>query len=401
MGLTFRLLAVREGARAGVLSTPHGDIPTPALLVVGTKATVKALGPDDLERAGVPGLLCNTYHLWLRPGPDLIASLGGLHRFMGWSGPIMTDSGGFQVFSLGWGLEHGVGKIGFFPGEREPPGSGAKRRERLARVDEEGVTFTSHLDGSRLRLTPELSIAIQQKLGADIILALDECTSPFHDYAYTRVALERTHRWALRCLEARASSQALYGIVQGGYFPDLRIRAARFIASLPFDGYAIGGSLGRSKEDMGRVLEWTCPLLPEDRPRHLLGIGEPDDLFEAVARGIDTFDCVAPTRWARNGALLISPEAGGRRENRFRLSILRSAWAADDSPPDPYCSCYTCRRFSRAYLRHLFKEEELLAYRLASLHNVHFICSLMSEIRESILSGSFLELKRKWLGSEA
>lgn len=398
MPLNFRLLAGQGRARAGVISTPHGDIPTPALLVVGTKATVKALGPDDLERAGVPGLLCNTYHLWIRPGPDLIASLGGLHRFMGWPGPIMTDSGGFQVFSLGWGLEHGVGKIGFFPGDREPGAAGVKGRARLARVDEEGVTFTSHLDGSRLRLTPELSIAIQEKLGGDIILAFDECTSPFHDHAYTRLALERTHRWARRCLEAHTSSQALYGIVQGGCFPDLRRQAARFIGSLPFDGYAVGGSLGRSKEDMHQVLDWTLPLLPEGRPRHLLGIGEPDDLFEAVARGVDTFDCVAPTRLARNGALLISPEAGGRRENRFRLPVLRSAYAADDSPPDPRCSCYTCRRFSRAYLRHLFKEQELLAYRLASLHNVHFICRLMREIRESILDGFFPELKRRWLG---
>lgn len=399
---SFRITAADGRARAGVIATAHGEIPTPAFAPVGTQATVKALGPDDLKATGCRLILANTYHLHLRPGAGLVRELGGLHRFMGWDGPIMTDSGGFQAFSLGFGLEHGVGKIAsIFPGDaacQSPPGGGrGGRRRRLAEVDDDGVTFVSHLDGSRQRLTPEISIGIQELLGADIILAFDECTSPLHDYAYTRLALGRTHRWALRCLAAHRSGQALYGIVQGGAYRDLREESARFIGSLPFAGFAVGGSLGRSKEDMYRVLDWTVPLLPEERPRHLLGIGDVDDIFAAVARGIDTFDCVGPTRLARNGALLVCPAAGGTPANRFRLNIRNAAFARDEGPVDPGCRCYTCRSFTRAYLRHLFRAGELLAYRLASIHNITFMMDLMAQIREAVASGRLAELERDWL----
>lgn len=399
--LTFTIEARHGRARAGTLSTPHGDIPTPAFAAVGTQACVKALAPDDLRAAGVDVVLANTYHLYLRPGAETVGRLGGLARFMSWHGPTMTDSGGFQVFSLGFGLEHGVGKIAsLFPGEAgcrvlpERP-----RGERLTRVDDDGVTFVSHLDGSRHRFTPEFSIRVQETLGADVILAFDECTSPLHDHAYTREALGRTHRWAVRCLEARRTDQALYGIVQGGAYPDLRAESARFVGGLPFDGFAIGGSLGRSKADMLRVLDWTLPLLPEERPRHLLGIGDVEDLFEGVARGIDTFDCVSPARLARNGALLLRPGAGGGPRNRFRLNIRNAAHAHDGGPVDPGCRCTTCRTFSRAYLRHLFKAGELLAFRLATLHNLTVVMDLMRDIRAAVRAGELEALRREWLGS--
>ncbi len=404
-GFSFQILAGDSAARVGVIATPHGEIPTPAFVPVGTQATVKALAPDDLRAVGCSLILANTYHLHLRPGAETVRDLGGLHRFMGWDGPIMTDSGGFQAFSLGFGIEHGVGKIAsIFPGEEaacESPSGHVRRGERrkLATVDEDGVTFVSHLDGSRQRLTPETSIKVQEMLGADIILAFDECTSPLHDHEYTRLALGRTHRWALRCLAAHSTGQAMYGIVQGGAYRDLREESARFVGGLPFAGFAVGGSLGRSKEDMHRVLEWTVPLLPEERPRHLLGIGDVDDIFAAVGRGIDTFDCVGPTRLARNGVLLVGPEAGGTPANRFRLNIKNAAFARDERPVDHRCRCYTCRSFSRAYLRHLFRVGELLAYRLASIHNVAFMMDLMARIREAIAAGRLRELRREWLGS--
>ncbi len=412
--ISFAVEAVDGQARVGVLRTPHGAIATPAFAVVGTRAAVKALSPDDLRAAGVEVVLANTYHLYLRPGADIVRRLGGLHRFMAWDGPIITDSGGFQAFSLGFGLEHGVGKIAsMFPEETggghtggRPSDRGASERpadrpgrKKLAEVDDGGVTFVSHLDGSRHRLTPETSIAVQEALGADIILAFDECTSPLHDHAYTRRALERTHRWARRCLDARTrGDQALYGIVQGGAYRDLREESARFIGGLPFEGFAIGGSLGRSKADMHRVLEWSVPLLPPERSRHLLGIGDIEDLLACVARGIDTFDCVAPTRLARNGALLVSPAAGGSPANRFRLNIRNARHALDGGPVDPACRCATCRGgYSRAYLRHLFQTGELLAYRLATLHNVTFVMDLMDRVRQAIRAGRLEELSREYL----
>ncbi len=423
-------------ARCGVLKTPHGDIHTPSFVAVGTQATVKAVGPDDLKKIGIQVLIANTYHLHLRPGEDVIAQLGGLHRFMGWDGPIMTDSGGFQAFSLGAAIEHGVGKIAsIFPDEMEAAERGghlrkARQGQSLVKITEEGIEFRSHLDGSPHKFTPENTIEIQKKLGADIIFVLDECTSPLHDYEYTRRAMERTHRWAVRALEqfkkpspsdltptpslcaphpflpspskgrgdggegeegpGVRSKQALFGIIQGGAYQDLRERSARFISTLDFDGFGIGGSVGRSKEDLYKVLDWTIPLLPEEKPRHLLGIGEIEDIFHAVARGVDLFDCVAPTRMARNGALWV------KDAEDFRINITNSMYKTDPRPIAPECECYTCQNFSRAYLHHLFIAKEILAMRLATIHNLYFLESLMREIRRAIQEGALIELAATW-----
>jgi queuine tRNA-ribosyltransferase/7-cyano-7-deazaguanine tRNA-ribosyltransferase len=390
MAITFTITrqSLNLPSRLGRIETGHGAIETPAFLPVGTQATVKTLTPDELIGLGAQGILANTYHLFLRPGPELIERLGGLHRFTGWPGPIMTDSGGYQAFSLGTALEHGVGKIAkMFPGATEAPRRPVKKK--LARIDENGVAFASHLDGSAQLLTPEISIRVQRQLGADLVLAFDECTSPLSDERYTREAMERTHRWALRCLEAwQPGPQGLYGIVQGGAHRDLREKSARFIGALPFDGLAIGGSLGRSKQDMLDVLDWTIPLLPPHRPRHLLGIGDPVDLFTCVERGIDTFDCVAPTRLARHGALYT---ADGR------LNVANAAFREHQAPIEEGCPCYTCQRFSRAYLRHLFVADEILGYRLATLHNLHFILTLMRRMRQAIADGTFLAFKDAFL----
>ena len=417
-------------ARCGVLRTPHGDIHTPSFVAVGTQATVKAIGPDDLKKIGIQVLIANTYHLHLRPGEDVIAQLGGLHKFMGWDGPIMTDSGGFQAFSLGAAIEHGVGKIAsIFPDEMEAAERGghlrkARQGQSLVKITEEGIEFRSHLDGSPHKFTPENTIEIQRKLGADIIFVLDECTSPLHDYEYTKRAMERTHRWAVRALEyfkgrplprplpdtergaspsrfgkgarglglgpGESSKQAIFGIVQGGAYQDLREQSARFISALDFDGFGIGGSVGRSKEDLYRVLDWTIPLLPEEKPRHLLGIGEIEDIFHAVARGVDLFDCVAPTRMARNGALWV------RDSENFRINITNAMYKTDPRPIEEHCECYTCQNFSRAYLHHLFIAKEILAMRLATIHNLYFLESLMREIRRAIQENALIELAATW-----
>ncbi len=408
-------------ARSGVLKTPHGEIQTPSFVAVGTQATVKAVGPDDLKKIGIQVLIANTYHLHLRPGEDIIAQLGGLHSFMGWDGPLMTDSGGFQAFSLGAAIEHGVGKIAsIFPDEVEAAERGghlrkARQGQSLVKITEEGIEFRSHLDGSPQKFTPENTIEIQKKLGADIIFVLDECTSPLHDYEYTKRAMERTHRWALRALEQfrRPSplaplpssrtgegwpigrgegpgSQALFGIIQGGAYRDLREQSAQFISSLDFDGIGIGGSVGRSKNDLYKVLEWTIPLLPEEKPRHLLGIGEIEDIFHAVARGVDLFDCVAPTRMARNGALWV------KDSENFRINITNARYKTDPRPVEEGCDCYTCRNFSRAYLHHLFIAKEILAMRLATIHNLYFLESLMRKIRAAISEHALVELAAEW-----
>ncbi len=396
--LSFEVTARDGRARTGLLRTPHGAVETPAFVAVATQATVKTLTPEELKEIGIQIIIANTYHLHLLPGEGVIAELGGLHRFMHWEGPLMTDSGGFQVFSLGAGREHGVGKIAsIFPEEGDRGGHLKPKPGRsLVEVDEDGVEFVSYIDGSRHRFTPEGVIRIQRQLGADIILVLDECTSPLHDYEYTKRALERTHRWALRALEefhrGDTSKQALYGIVQGGAYRDLRERSAEFISGLDFDGFAIGGSLGKSKQEMHAVLDWTIPLLPEEKPRHLLGIGEVEDIFAAIARGIDTFDCVAPTRMARTGTLFV------RGEERFRLHIRNARYRNDPRPIDPECGCYTCKNYSRAYLRHLFEAQELLALRLATIHNLYFLADLMRRIRAAIQAGEFAELAQEWLG---
>lgn len=395
--LGFQINTQQGMARSGILMTPHGSIKTPAFIPVGTQATVKTLDVEDLRHINVPAVLANTYHLYLRPGSKLIRKHGGLHGFMAWDGPILTDSGGFQVFSLGFGLEHGVSKISsIFPDEDVPERRTTKKK--LMRVDEEGVDFLSHLDGSKHRMTAESSIAIQQELGADIILAFDECTSPLHNEDYTAKALDRTHRWAERSLVAwtNRETQALYGIVQGGAYRRLREKSAKFIGGLDFPGYAIGGSLGRNKGDMYKILEWTTPLLDSAKPRHLLGIGEIADLFAGVARGIDTFDCVAPTRMARNGTVYVNPSGGGRAASKFRLSLAAASVADDPRPIDPTCDCFTCQTYSRAYLRHLFNANEQLGARLATIHNLRFIFNLMGAIRQAIENASLLDLATQW-----
>ncbi|HAF71178.1 MAG: Queuine tRNA-ribosyltransferase [Acetothermia bacterium 64_32] len=390
----FEVTAEHRGseARLGVLHTPHGDVKTPAFVAVATRGTVKALSPDDLLSLGIQVLIGNTYHLYLRPGAETVGALGGLHGFFGWAGPWMTDSGGFQVFSLGAGKVHGVGKIApIFPGDTRPRAAGGS----LVRLTEEGVHFRSVVDGAWVFFSPEEVIRAQRLLGADIILPLDECTSPFHDRAYTEAAMERTHRWAERALRAFEETrglgpnpgQALFGIVQGGAYEDLRRRSARVIAGMNFSGFAIGGSLGRSKEDMLRVIEWTVGELPKERPRHLLGIGTVEDIVEAVRRGVDAFDCAAPTRMARNGTLLSGQEEG------FRLNIKGARFRRDGRPIEEGCDCPTCRRHSRAFLHHLLRSGELSYFRLATLHNLRFMARLMAAIRARIALGKELSLE--------
>jgi len=376
-------------ARLGEINTPHGKIHTPAFVVVGTQATVKSLSPEELKQLGIEVVLANTYHLFLRPGDLTIKKLGGLHKFMHWDGPIVTDSGGFQVFSLGFALLHGIGKIAnIFPEEtkfRIP----TKSKSSFVKINNNGVIFKSHLDGKTHHLTPEKSIEIQENLGADIIFAFDECTSPLSDKKYTQLAMKRTHNWAKQCLKVKKrNDQAIFGIIQGGEYRDLREESAKFINSLPFAGFGIGGSLGKSKKDMHNILEWVMPLLDEKKPRHLLGIGEIEDLFNGVERGVDLFDYVAPTRMARNGTLLTK---------KGRINILKSEFISDKKPIDGSCGCYACKNFSRAYLNHLFKAEEILAHRLATIHNLYFITDLMEKIKAAIRAGKFIELKNKFI----
>ncbi len=403
-GFAFNIHHEVGQARLATYSTPHGQIETPAFVAVGTQATVKSVTPEQVRAAGIQVLFANTYHLYLRPGADIVARMGGLHRFMNWDRPILTDSGGFQVFSLGAGIEHGVGKIAnIFPGEGEARPE-ARPGEGLVRVEEERVTFKSHLDGSLHVFTPEKSIEIQRALGADMILAFDECTSPLHDAAYTRQSCQRTHRWAERSLRQFQDSdplhgyaQALYGIVQGGAFRDIREESAQVIGSMAFDGIAIGGNLGKTKEDMHAVIEWTVPHLPRDKPRHLLGIGDIPDIFAAVARGCDTFDCVAPTRNARNAALHARWDDDGAPLPKFRLNLRNARFKDDPRPVVADCTCYTCQHYSRAYLHHLFRADELLAFTLGTLHNLHFITTLCAEIRQALRDGTFAAMQEAWL----
>lgn len=383
--------------RTGIVRTEHGKFETPAFIPVATLASVRGLDSRDLKKLKVDVILANTYHLYLRPGDELIRRRGGLHRFMNYDKTIITDSGGFQVFSLGFGMEHGVGKIAdniFLEGLRNKNFRG----DKWAKVDEKGVSFKNPLTGEIVRLTPEKSMEIQSNLGADIIFTFDECTSPLSDKRYTEEALERTHRWEERCLESYDRKQSLFGIVQGGEYRDLRIRSARFVADKDFAGYGIGGSLGKSKEDMHNILEWVIPVLPEEKPRHLLGIGAVEDIFNSVERGVDMFDCVAPTRWARRGHLYVSPEAGGTVENKFRINIRNAGFREDDEPVDKSCNCFVCKNYSRSYLRHLQSAEDLTYFRLASYHNVNFMLRFMEKIRDSINNNYFRELKKEWLG---
>jgi queuine tRNA-ribosyltransferase len=364
MSFRYRLLATDGQARLGLFSTPHGDIRLPGFAPVGTQAAVKTLSPEEVRHVGCDLVLANTYHLYLRPGAERVARFGGLHRFMGWEGPILTDSGGFQIFSL----------------------SG------LRKVDADGVTFQSHIDGSRHRFTPELVMALQAQLGADIIMCLDECPDPL-DRCYNEIALERTHAWARRCAAAqqRPHEQALFGIVQGGIFPDLRQQSVVALTALDLPGYAIGGlAVGETKEQMYATLDVTVPLLPADRPRYLMGVGAPEDIVEAVARGVDLFDSVMPTRIGRHGAFFT---AQGRRNLR------NAAFADAFGPLEAGCDCYTCTRFETGYVHHLFRAGEILGLRLLTLHNLRFMQRLLQALRDHIAAGTFATFKTTFLAA--
>lgn len=362
MSLYFEILKTRGRARAGILQTPHGPIATPVFAPVGTAATVKAVSPRDLDELGATLVLANTYHLHLRPGDELIRDLGGLHEFMQWDGPLLTDSGGFQVFSLA----------------------------EINKIDDQGVTFRSHIDGSKHRFTPEISIKIQENLGADIIMCFDQCPPPTKRDIVEN-AVTRTNAWAVRCRQAHPDdhSQALFGIVQGGIFEDLRAKSAEFLQTLDFPGYAIGGlAVGEGKPEMYRTLDFTVPMLSDDKPRYLMGVGEPDDLVEAVMRGVDIFDCVIPTRLARHGAALTS-------EGRLNMRNLQHA--TDKRPVDEGCNCYCCQHFTRAYIRHLLKAGEILGFYLVSVHNIHFLIQHMHNIRNAILEDRLPEYADSFL----
>lgn len=374
--------------RTGVLHTPHGYILTPAFIPVGTAATVKALTMDMMKQAGAQAILSNAYHLYLQPGPDLVENAGGLGKFMNWSGPTFTDSGGFQVLSLGSGFKKVISLV-------SDEATVAAKSTRHAFVDEDGVNFKSHRDGSLHRFTPEFSMNIQHKLGADICFAFDELTSLADPRKYQEEALERTHRWAVRSvkefrrLQAERPDkpyQALFGVLQGANYEDLRRKTAKYLGGLDFDGFGIGGAL--EKSTMGEIVRWCTEELPYDKPRHLLGISEPDDIFAAIEQGIDTFDCVSPTRVARNGAAYTL-------DGRFNIKSAK--YFEDFGPLDPNCDCYTCQNYTRAYINHLFKAREILAATLVSYHNESFIIKLVDDIRKSIEDGSFDELRNKWL----
>ena len=386
--------------RRGVLHTPHGDIQTPAFIAVGTKASVKAVLPETMAELGAQAVLANAYHLYLQPGPDIVEEAGGLGVFMNWPGPTFTDSGGFQIMSLGAGFRKVLMED---PDRVQSDNMVASGKQKLAHVDDDGVTFISHLDGSTHRFTPEVSIGIQHQLGADIIFAFDELTTLVNTRAYQEESLARTHAWAQRCLvEHRRLSalragvhppQALFGVVQGAHYEDLRRQACRGLESITdadgrgFDGYGIGGAL--EKQNLATIIGWCTDELPDSKPRHLLGISEPDDLFAAVAAGADTFDCVSPSRVARNAALY-SPDG--------RFNVTGARYRRDFTPIDPDCDCYTCAHYTRAYLHHLFKAKEILAATLCTIHNERFIIRLVDRIRESIGSGDFQALREDVLG---
>ncbi len=386
-----------------MLRTPHGEVHTPAFVAVGTKATVKAVLPESMRDAGAQAVLANAYHLYLQPGADIVDEAGGLGAFMNWNGPTFTDSGGFQVLSLGVGFKKVLAMDTAGLARDDVIAEG---KQRLAVVDDDGVTFKSHLDGTRHRFTPEISMRIQHQLGADVIFAFDECTTLMNTRDYQVQSLERTQRWAQRCLvehvaqtrsRAHRPYQALFGVVQGAQYEDLRRQAARELAALHvpgvdgephgFDGFGIGGAL--EKENLGRIVGWVSDELPDEKPRHLLGIAEPDDFFTSVENGADTFDCVSPSRVARNAAVY-------SRDGRYNVTVTASR--RDFGPLDAECDCYTCANYSRAYLHHLFKAKEMLSSTLATIHNERFIIRLVDDIRAHIEQGSYAEFKADFLG---
>ena len=379
--------------RVGVITTPHGEIKTPAFIPVGTKATVKSVLPESIKDLDAQAVLSNAYHLYLQPGSDVVDEAGGLGSFMNWPGPTFTDSGGFQVLSLGVGYKK---VIAMDSSAVQADDVMATDKDRLAHVDDDGVTFKSHLDGSMHRFTPEVSMQVQHKIGADIIFAFDECTTLLNTRNYQEKSLDRTFAWAKRCISehekltierSHRPYQALFGVVQGAQYEDLRRKAAKDLASLDFDGFGIGGALDKNK--LGTIVNWVNEELPVNKPRHLLGIGEPDDLFVGVENGADTFDCVAASRVARNNAVY-------GLDGRFNISV--SAFKRDFSPIDESCGCYTCKNYTKAYLNHLIKGKEMLSSTLLTIHNEYFIVNLVAKMRQSIIDGNFFEFKEEFLG---
>ena len=385
-------------ARVGTISTPHGQIQTPAFIPVGTKATVKSVLPESMRDLGAQALLANAYHLYLQPGPDVLDEAGGLAKFMNWDGPTITDSGGFQVLSLGVGFKKVLAMdASTFRSDEVIAGN----KERLAHVDDEGVTFKSHLDGSMHRFTPEISMQVQHQIGADIIFAFDECTTLHNTRRYQEVAMQRTYNWGLRCLDehkrltdARINKpyQALFGVIQGAQYEDLRKKAATDFAAMSssdisYDGFGIGGAL--DKDSLGTIVKWVNEILPENKPKHLLGIGAPEDLFVGVENGIDTFDCVLASRIARTSAVYTM-------EGRFNLS--NAAYKRDFNPIDDECDCYTCTHYTRAYLHHVFRGKEIIAATLATIHNERYIVRLVDQMRQALLDGNFRDMKADFLG---
>lgn len=412
----FTIIKKLDGAlgRAGIIDTPHGQIETPAFVTVGTKGTVKALPPEEVAKTGAQVVLANTYHLYLQPGDEIVEQAGGLGKFMNWSGPTMTDSGGFQVFSLGAAYGKDISKVVKVtdPSLMIPERFDDSDAPRLAKIGNDGVSFKSHLDGSMHYITPEKSIQIQHNLGADMIFAFDECTSPAEDLRYQEEALERTHAWARRSLREHLmladssrsdlkgvqgptlrSPQALFGIVQGGREESLRKRSAKVIAEMKvegigFDGYGIGGSF--AKEDMSTAVKWVNEVLPEDKPRHLLGIGEPEDLIMGCEQGVDLFDCVTPTRLGRNGTIY----------TKFgKINIFNQKYRDDFTPIEEDCECHACKNYTRAYIAHLFHGKEMLAGTLGSTHNLYFLVNLVKKIRQSIIDGNFAGFKEQFLNT--
>lgn len=386
-------------ARLGILKTPHGIIHTPNLAIVATKGAIRGLDFGTAKKFGAEIFMINTFHLFLKEKFKIIEKFGGLHKFLNINYPLMTDSGGFQVFSLGFGMEHGVGKVAdIFPEENVNSINQVnlnklkKNYKNLVKIYEDGVEFISPYDGKKLFLSPEISIKVQKVLGADIIFAFDECTSPLHDYEYTKKAMKRTHRWAIKCIDTfgKSKNQVLLGIIQGGEYEDLRKESVKFISSLPFFGFGIGGSLGKSKNDIIKVLKWTIPYLDEKKLRHLLGIGEIDDIFNAIEHGIDLFDCVIPTRWARHG---------GGFTFKGRINLKASKYLTDKKAIDPLCTCDVCQKYSRSYICHLLREKEIYGIMLLTRHNIFWIMNLFKEIRKVIKENRFLEYKKKILKS--
>lgn len=376
--IEFKILkkSKRSGARLGVIKTPHGEVETPAFVPVATQAVVKTLTSEETKKAGCQLLICNTYHLHLKPGEKIVKAGGGLHEFMQWDRPLMTDSGGYQVFSLGFGKDYGTGKV-LKERRREEISHG--QQPKLLKLTNDGVWFTSFIDGKKLFIGPEESVKIQEALGADIIYAFDECTSPIANHEYTKTSLERTHRWAKLSLKARKAKQAMYGIVQGGKFKDLRIESARFIGALPFDGFGIGGEFGDDKREMTKMLDWVITNLPDKKPRHLLGIGYLDDIPEIIKAGVDTFDCTVPTHAARHGTSFTS---------HGKLDMKKSKLLKDFNPLDRKCECSVCGTYTRSYIAHLMKAREITALSLLTMHNLFFFNNAVASLRERIKRGA-------------